>query len=86
MDYDKNYIETSYIAEELNNMFVKDFAKFRRENNLTQTLLKMAAQYRSTVQHLTLKTLHLKEIVRLVVQAQYMYHIQAQVILTQRLI
>ncbi len=39
MDYDKNYIQTDYTEEELNNMFVKDFAKFRRENNLTQTLL-----------------------------------------------
>ena len=39
MDYDKNYIETEYSAEELNEIFVKDFARFRRENNLTQTLL-----------------------------------------------
>lgn len=39
MDYDKNYIQTDYTEEELNKMFVKDFAKFRRENNLTQTLL-----------------------------------------------
>ena len=39
MDYDKNYIETEYTAEELNEIFVKDFARFRRENNLTQTLL-----------------------------------------------
>ena len=39
MDYDKNYIKNSYSPEELNNKFVKDFAKFRRENNLTQTLL-----------------------------------------------
>ena len=39
MDYDKNYIENTYSAEELNKMFIKDFAKFRRENNLTQTLL-----------------------------------------------
>ena len=39
MDYDKNYIETDYTPEELNQLFIKDFAKFRRENNLTQTLL-----------------------------------------------
>ena len=39
MDYDKNYIETSYTSEELNERFIKDFSKFRRENNLTQTLL-----------------------------------------------
>lgn len=39
MDYDKNYIETAYNPDELNEMFIKDFAKFRRENNLTQSLL-----------------------------------------------
>lgn len=39
MDYDKNYIETAYNPEELNEMFIKEFAKFRRENNLTQSLL-----------------------------------------------
>ena len=39
MDFDKNYIETSYTSEELNERFIKDFARFRRENNLTQTLL-----------------------------------------------
>ena len=38
MDYDKNYIEASYNAEELEKIFVKEFAKFRRENNLTQNL------------------------------------------------
>lgn len=38
MDYDKNYIECSYDAEELNKMFIEDFARFRRENNLTQEL------------------------------------------------
>jgi transcriptional regulator with XRE-family HTH domain len=38
MDYDKNYIEASYNAEELQKIFVKEFAKFRRENNLTQDL------------------------------------------------
>ena len=39
MDYDKNYIESAYTSDELNNMFIKDFSRFRRENNLTQTLL-----------------------------------------------
>ena len=38
MDYNKNYIETSYNAEELNEIFVKDFIRFRKENNLTQDL------------------------------------------------
>jgi transcriptional regulator with XRE-family HTH domain len=38
MDYDKNYIECSYTAEELEKIFIKEFAKFRRENNLTQDL------------------------------------------------
>ena len=38
MDYNKNYIECSYNAEELNKIFIKEFAKFRRENNLTQDL------------------------------------------------
>jgi transcriptional regulator with XRE-family HTH domain len=38
MDYDKNYIEASYDADELNKIFIKEFAKFRRENNLTQEL------------------------------------------------
>lgn len=38
MDYDKNYIECSYTAEQLNEMFIKDFIRFRKENNLTQDL------------------------------------------------
>ena len=38
MDYDKNDIECSYNPEELNNIFIKEFIKFRRENNLTQEL------------------------------------------------
>lgn len=38
MDYDKNYIECSYTAEELNEIFIKEFIKFRKENNLTQDL------------------------------------------------
>lgn len=38
MDYDKNYIETSYNAEELQDIFIKEFIQFRKENNLTQEL------------------------------------------------
>lgn len=38
MDYDKNYIECSYTAEELNQIFIKEFISFRKENNLTQDL------------------------------------------------
>ena len=39
MEYDINFIETKYSPKELNEIFIKDFAKVRRENNLTQTLL-----------------------------------------------
>lgn len=38
MDYDKNYIESSYSANELNDIFIKEFISFRKENNLTQDL------------------------------------------------
>ncbi len=38
MDYDINYIEASYNAEELNEMFINDFIFFRKSNNLTQEL------------------------------------------------
>ena len=38
MDYDKNYIETIYDAFELNEIFIKEFIQFRKENNLTQEL------------------------------------------------
>lgn len=38
MDYDINYIEASYTSEELNQIFIKEFIKFRKENNLTQDL------------------------------------------------
>ena len=38
MDYDVNYIDNSYNADELNKMFVKEFIRFRKENNLTQDL------------------------------------------------
>lgn len=38
MDYDKNYIECSFTANELNEIFIKEFIQFRKENNLTQDL------------------------------------------------
>lgn len=38
MDYDKNYIEVSYNPDELNELFIKEFISFRKENNLTQDL------------------------------------------------
>ncbi len=38
MDYDLNYIEASYDALELNDVFKKEFIRFRKENNLTQEL------------------------------------------------
>ena len=39
MDYDINYIITQYKPKELNEIFIREFARVRRENNLTQTLL-----------------------------------------------
>lgn len=38
MDYDQNYIDASYNAQDLNDQFIKDFIRFRKENNLTQDL------------------------------------------------
>lgn len=38
MNYNKNYIETSYNPEMLNEIFIKEFIRFRKENNLTQDL------------------------------------------------
>ena len=38
MDYNKNYIEASFNPEELNEIFTKEFIRFRKENNLTQDL------------------------------------------------
>lgn len=38
MDYDINYIEASYNPQELNEIFIKEFVRFRKENNLTQDL------------------------------------------------
>lgn len=39
MDYDLNYIEASYDALELHEIFRKELIQFRKENNLTQDLL-----------------------------------------------
>lgn len=38
MDYDINYIDVSYDPDELNEIFIKEFIRFRKENNLTQDL------------------------------------------------
>lgn len=38
MDYNKNYIEASFNPNELNEIFIKEFIRFRKENNLTQDL------------------------------------------------
>lgn len=38
MDYDINYIEASYDAKELHDIFIQEFIRFRKENNLTQEL------------------------------------------------
>ncbi len=38
MNYNKNYIETAYNPKELNEIFIKEFIRFRKENNLTQDL------------------------------------------------
>ena len=38
MDYDINYIETTYNPKELNEIFIKEFISFRKENNLIQEL------------------------------------------------
>jgi transcriptional regulator with XRE-family HTH domain len=39
MDYDINYIESSFNAQELYEQFIHEFILFRKENNLTQDLL-----------------------------------------------
>jgi len=36
MKYNPNYIDYSYDGEYLNKKFIKEFIKFRKENNLTQ--------------------------------------------------
>ena len=38
MDYDKNYIWVAYNHEKSNEIFIKGFISFRKENNLTQDL------------------------------------------------
>lgn len=38
MDYDKNYIGAAYNPEKSNEIFIKGFIRFRKENNLTQDL------------------------------------------------
>ncbi len=38
MDYNINYIDASYNPLELNEIFIKEFIRFRKENNLTQEL------------------------------------------------
>ncbi len=42
MDYDINYIESAYDAKELNEQFVHEFIRFRKENNsrFTSTIFK----------------------------------------------
>ena len=39
MNNDINYIKQPYTSDELNKMFIKEFARVRRENNLSQSLL-----------------------------------------------
>ena len=39
MDYDISYIDSSYDADLLNEIFIKEFRRFRKENNLTQELM-----------------------------------------------
>lgn len=39
MDFDKSYIEDAYDPLLLNEIFIKDFIRFRKENNLTQDLM-----------------------------------------------
>ena len=36
MKYNTKYIDYSYDGEELNKIFIKEFIRFRKENNLTQ--------------------------------------------------
>lgn len=39
MDYDISYIDEAYDPIKLNEVFIKEFIRFRKENNLTQDLL-----------------------------------------------
>lgn len=36
MKYNPEYVDFSYSGEELNEIFIKEFIRFRKENNLTQ--------------------------------------------------
>ena len=36
MKYDSSYVDYTYSGEELSKAFIKEFVKFRKENNLTQ--------------------------------------------------
>ena len=38
MKYDPSYVDYSYSGELLNEVFIKEFVRFRKENNLTQDL------------------------------------------------
>lgn len=39
VDYDISYIDEAYDPIKLNEVFIKEFTRFRKENNLTQDLL-----------------------------------------------
>ncbi len=39
MDYDTSYIDEAYDPIKLNEIFIKEFIRFRKENNLTQDLM-----------------------------------------------
>ena len=36
MKYDSSYVDFTYSGEELSKNFIKEFVRFRKENNLTQ--------------------------------------------------
>ncbi len=38
MNYDPSYVDYSYDGKHLNDIFIKEFIRFRKENNLTQDL------------------------------------------------
>ena len=39
MDYDIRYIDEAFDPQKLNEQFIQEFVRFRKENNLTQELL-----------------------------------------------
>lgn len=39
MDYDISYIDEAFDPIKLNEIFIKEFIRFRKENNLTQDLM-----------------------------------------------